>query len=109
MKRFLVLIGLIGLLSITSMSQKYFIDYNLGDSVDVFKIKMLEDGKTDTLDESVMKLAMGEEVEVTRLLKGQTGYGAIENLENEIELVRNKKKEAVHLQNFEHLLYLLIN
>lgn len=25
----------------------------------------------------------------------------IENLENEIELVRNKKKEAVHLQNFE--------
>lgn len=78
MKRFIVLIGLIGLLGLTSMAQKYVIDYNFGDSVDVFKIKMLEDGKTETLDESVMKLAMGEEVEVTRLLKGQTGYGAIE-------------------------------
>ena len=78
MKRFIVLIGLIGLLGLTSMAQKYVIDYNFGDSVDVFKIKKLDDGKTETLDESVMKLAMGEEVEVTRLLKGQTGYGAIE-------------------------------
>lgn len=78
MKRFIVLICLISLLGFTSMAQKYVIDYNFGDSVDVFKIKMLDDGKTETLDEAVMKLPMGEEVEVIRLLKGQTGYGAIE-------------------------------
>lgn len=63
----------------TLSAQKYIIDDNFLDSVKVYKISVA-DPKTgdETLDEPVFKMAMGQEVEVTRLLKGHTGYGAIE-------------------------------
>lgn len=63
----------------TLSAQKYIIDDNFLDSVKVYKISVV-DPKTgdETLDEPVFKMAMGQEVEVTRLLKGHTGYGAIE-------------------------------
>lgn len=79
MKRVILLFCLFTTLALPMLAQKYIIDDNFGDSVNIFKITIANPEKgTETLGESVFKMAMGEEVEVTRLLKGQKGYGAIE-------------------------------
>lgn len=60
------------------LAQKYIIDDNFGDSVNIFKITLsAPQSDEETLGEPVFKMAMGEEVEVTRLLKGKKNYGAI--------------------------------
>lgn len=62
----------------TLSAQKYIVDDNFLDSVNICKISV-SDPKTgtETLGEPAFKMAMGQEVTVTRLLKGHTGYGAI--------------------------------
>lgn len=79
MKRVVMFLCFLAISTFTLSAQKYIIDDNFLDSVKVYKISVA-DPKTgdETLDEPVFKMAMGQEVEVTRLLKGHTGYGAIE-------------------------------
>lgn len=79
MKRVVMFLCFLAISTFTLSAQKYIIDDNFLDSVKVYKISVA-DPKTgdETLDEPVFKMAMGQEVEVTRLLKGHTGYGAID-------------------------------
>ena len=78
MKRIALLLCLLTTFTLPLLAQKYIIDDNFGDSVNIFKIT-LSDPQSDeeTLGEPAFKMAMGEEVEVTRLLKGKKNYGAI--------------------------------
>ena len=63
----------------TLSAQTYIIDDNFLDSVKIYTIAVADPQTGDeTLGEPAFKMAMGQEVEVTRLLKGHTGYGAIE-------------------------------
>lgn len=78
MKRLLILCCLLVTIIFPSEAQKYIVDDNFADSMSVHKIVVCDDAETETLDAEVMKLPMGDVVEVTRLLKGQSGYGAIE-------------------------------
>lgn len=79
MKRVVLLLSLLTTFALPILAQKYIIDDNFGDSVEVYKITLTNDNSdTETLGEPVFKMAMGKEVEVTRLLKGKKSYGAIE-------------------------------
>lgn len=79
MKRVVMLICLLTISTFMLSAQKYIVDDNFLDSVKIYKIA-IADPKTgdETLGETAFKMAMGQEVNVTRLLKGHTGYGAIE-------------------------------
>lgn len=78
MKRVVMLLCLLAISTFTLSAQKYIVDDNFLDSVNICKISV-SDPKTgtETLGEPAFKMAMGQEVTVTRLLKGHTGYGAI--------------------------------
>ena len=66
MKRIALLLCLLTTFTLPLLAQKYIIDDNFGDSVNIFKIT-LSDPQSDeeTLGEPAFKMAMGEEVEVT--------------------------------------------
>ena len=78
MKRVVMLLCLLAVSVFTLSAQKYVIDDNFLDSIKIYKISVA-DPKTgeETLGEPAFKMAMGQEVTVTRLLKGHKGYGAI--------------------------------
>lgn len=78
MKRLLAFCGLLFSMIFSSTAQTYIVDDNFADSMPVFKISVCDEDGTETLEAEVMKLPMGDVVEVTRLLKGQSRYGAIE-------------------------------
>ena len=69
MKRLLFLCCLISLLGLPSMAQKYILDDNFADSIPLQKIEVGEDHSYETLGKEVMKLPLGEVVEVKRGLK----------------------------------------
>lgn len=78
MKRVVLLLCLLTTFALPILAQKYIIDDNFGDSVKIYKISVTNDENgTETLGEPAFKMAMGEEVIVTRLLKGKKGSGAI--------------------------------
>ena len=60
-----------------SVAQKYILDDNFQDSISVYKIERAKDGSYETLGDEVMKLPIGETVVLKRLLKENSGYGAI--------------------------------
>ena len=78
MKRVVMLLCLLTISTFTLSAQKYIVDDNFLDSIKIYKISVA-DPKTghETLGEPAFKMAMGQEVKVTRLLEGHTGYGAI--------------------------------
>lgn len=79
MKRVVLFLCLLTISTFTLSAQTYIIDDNFLDSVKIYTIAVADPQTGDeTLGEPVFKMAMGQEVEVTRLLKGHTGYGAIE-------------------------------
>lgn len=79
MKRLLLLCCLISLLGLPSMAQKYILDDNFADSIPLQKIEVGEDHSYETLGKEVMKLPLGEVVEVKRGLKeNESNYAAIE-------------------------------
>lgn len=78
MKRFVLLFFFAVTAIMPTVAQKYIVDDNFADSMSVYNIIICEGDTTETLEAEVFKLPMGEVVEVTRLLKGHDGYGAIE-------------------------------
>ncbi len=79
MKRVVLFLCLLTISTFTLSAQTYIIDDNFLDSVKIYTIAVADPQTGDeTLGEPAFKMAMGQEVEVTRLLKGHTGYGAIE-------------------------------
>jgi hypothetical protein len=61
------------------MAQKYILDDNFADSIPLQKIEVGEDHSYETLGKEVMKLPLGEVVEVKRGLKeNESNYAAIE-------------------------------
>ena len=71
MKRVVMLLCLLAISTFTLSAQKYIVDDNFLDSVNICKISV-SDPKTgtETLGEPAFKMAMGQEVTITRLLKG---------------------------------------
>ena len=79
MKRVILLLSLLTTFALPILAQKYIIDDNFGDSVKIYEISVTDkETGTETLGKPVFNMAMGEEVEVTRLLKGKKGSGVIE-------------------------------
>ena len=66
-------------MGLPSMAQKYILDDNFADSIPLQKIEVGEDHSYETLGKEVMKLPLGEVVEVKRGLKeNESNYAAIE-------------------------------
>ena len=78
MKRAIIFFVFVVTAILPSVAQKYIVDDNFADSMSVYNISVCEGDTTETLEAEAFKLPMGDVVEVTRLLKGQKRYGAIE-------------------------------
>lgn len=71
MKRLLLLFSCAFLWCISSVAQKYILDHHLLDSIPIYEV--VKESTYETLGNEVMKLPLGQVVEVTRQLKG-TSY-----------------------------------
>lgn len=74
MKRLLLLFSCAFLWCISSVAQKYILDHHLLDSIPIYEV--VKESTYETLGNEVMKLPLGQVVEVTRQLK-ESSYAAI--------------------------------
>ena len=77
MKRALILITVILTLFAQASAQRYVLDDNFPDSVNVYNINCSKDKLSETAGKIAMKLPLGDTVTVERTLKGNSTYGLV--------------------------------